>query len=59
MGEYLGLRTTIAITGVGGLLLGFALVRYAPLRTMHELPEPADAPLPPVKPTAVKEITAE
>jgi MFS family permease len=59
MGEYLGLRTTIAITGVGGLLLGVALVRYSPLRTMHELPEPADAPLPPVKPTAVQEIAAE
>ncbi len=62
MGEVLGLRATIAITGVGGLLLGLTLLRYSPLNAMHDLPEPVDnapQPTPSPTPTAVQEIAAE
>ncbi len=40
MGQYLGLRLTIAIIGVGGLLLGLVMVWKSPLRHMKTLPEP-------------------
>ena len=40
MGQYLGLRLTIAIVGVGGLLLGLVMLWKSPLRHMKTLPEP-------------------
>jgi MFS family permease len=40
----IGLRATIAVAGVGGVLLGLALLRYSPLKGMRELPEPAPSP---------------
>jgi MFS family permease len=43
MGEYFGLRTTIAIVGVGGLLLGVVMMWTSPLRNMKVLPEPSVA----------------
>ena len=45
MGTYFGLRATIVVAGVGGLILGFAMLRYSPLRQMHELPEPVESPV--------------
>ena len=42
MGEAFGLRTTIAVSGIGGLLL--ALVRFSPLMEMKKLPTPVPAP---------------
>ena len=43
MGEALGLRATIAVSGVCGLLLGLALVRFSPLAAMNTLPAPVTA----------------
>ena len=40
MAELFGLRTTIAVSGVGGLLLGLVLMKFSPLAAMHELPTP-------------------
>ena len=45
MGTYFGLRATIVVAGVGGLLLGFAMLRYSPLQQMRELPEPVESPI--------------
>ncbi len=45
LGELLGLRNTIVISGIGGLLLGLALVRFSPLAGMHKLPTPVAAPV--------------
>jgi MFS family permease len=66
MGEYFGLRTTIAVTGIGGLLLGLTLLRYSPLNAMVTLPNPVETPtetptdMPPSPPpTAAQEIAAE
>jgi MFS family permease len=51
VGELFGLRTTIAIAGVGGIVLGLALLRYSPLKQMRELPALASPPTrPPVTP---------
>lgn len=44
MGEYFGLRTTIAIAGGGGLLLGLVLFGFSPLKQMVKLPEPENIP---------------
>ena len=44
MGEAFGLRTTIAVSGIGGLLLALALVRFSPLMKMKKLPTPVPAP---------------
>ncbi len=44
MGEAFGLRTTIAVSGIGGLLLALALVRFSPLMEMKKLPTPVPAP---------------
>jgi len=44
MGEYFGLRTTIAIAGGGGLLLGLVLFGFSPLKQMVTLPEPENIP---------------
>jgi MFS family permease len=38
MGTAFGLRSTIAISGVGGLLLSIALLRFSPLSAMRQLP---------------------
>ena len=47
MAELFGLRTTIAVAGVGGLILGLVLAKISPLAAMHELPTPATyAPAP-------------
>jgi MFS family permease len=59
LGQFLGLRATIAIAGVGGVLLGLALLRYSPLKTMHALPEPAPMPATPHGPAASPQIAAE
>ncbi len=40
MGEWLGLRPTIAICGVGCILLVIALAKISPLSAMQELPTP-------------------
>ena len=40
MAELFGLRTTIAVSGVGGLLLGLVLMKFSPLAAMRELPTP-------------------
>jgi MFS family permease len=40
MAEVFGLRTTIAVSGVGGLLLGLVLMKVSPLAAMRELPTP-------------------
>ncbi len=40
MGEWLGLRPTIAVCGVGCILLVLALTKISPLSSMHSLPEP-------------------
>ena len=44
LGTWLGLRTTIAICGGAGLLLGIALLRWSPLGAMRELPTPENQP---------------
>lgn len=59
LGEFLGLRATIAIVGLGGLLLGLALLRYSPLKTMRALPEPSPIPVTPHGPAASPQIAAE
>lgn len=38
MAELFGLRTTIAVAGVGGLVLAIALAKFSPLVAMRELP---------------------
>ena len=38
MAEVFGLRTTIGVAGVGGLLLCMVLAKFSPLSAMHELP---------------------
>lgn len=38
MAELFGLRTTIAVAGVGGLALGLLLTKVSPLAAMHDLP---------------------
>ena len=38
MAELFGSRTTIAVAGVGGLVLGLLLAKVSPLAAMHELP---------------------
>ena len=38
MAEIFGLRTTIGVAGVGGLLLCMVLAKFSPLSAMHELP---------------------
>ena len=58
MGEFFGLRTTIAIAGVGGLILGVALLRFSPLRHMRHLPEAAHLPPPPAEPGGPTELAA-
>ena len=45
MGTYIGLRATIVVAGIGGLILGFTMLRYSPMMQMRHLPEPADAPV--------------
>ena len=40
LGTWLGLRITIAICGIAGLVLGVALLRWSPLGAMRELPIP-------------------
>ena len=45
MGTYIGLRATIVVAGIGGLILGLAMLRYSPMMQMRHLPEPADAPV--------------
>ena len=40
LGTWLGLRITIAICGVAGLVLGLVLLRWSPLGAMRELPIP-------------------
>lgn len=49
LGTWLGLRPTIAICGVAGLLLGFALFKVSPLGAMRELPntQPKVVPMAP------------
>jgi MFS family permease len=59
LGEFVGLRATIAIAGVGGVVLGLALLRYSPLKTMRALPEPAPMPATPHGPAASPQIAAE
>ncbi len=56
MGEYFGLRATIAIVGVGGLLLGVVMMWTSPLRAMKVLPEPVssnESAAPPNAPTLI------
>ena len=40
LGTWLGLRITIAICGIAGLVLGLVLLRWSPLGAMRELPIP-------------------
>jgi hypothetical protein len=40
LGTWLGLRPTIAICGVSGLLLGLILLKWSPLGAMREMPTP-------------------
>ena len=58
MGEFFGLRITIAIAGLGGLILGVALLRFSPLRQMRHLPEAAHLPPPPAEPGGPTELAA-
>ena len=41
LGTWLGLRVTIAICGIGGLVLGAVLLKWSPVGAMRELPRPA------------------
>jgi MFS family permease len=59
LGEWLGLRTTIAICGVCCLLLIVALVRISPLTAMRELPTPDSFPLPAPRRTPSAEVAGE
>ena len=43
MGTLIGLRATIAVSGLGGVLLALLLIRFSPLMRMHTLPAPATA----------------
>ena len=56
MGEWLGLRPTIAACGVGCIVLVVALAKISPLPAMQELPMPAPLPKPR---TPSAEISAE
>jgi MFS family permease len=58
MGEFFGLRATIAIAGVGGVLLGVALLRFSPLKQMIHLPEAAHLPPPAAEPGGPTELAA-
>jgi hypothetical protein len=40
--EYLGLRATLALAGVGGLVLAALAFFYSPLARMQELPGPEE-----------------
>ena len=57
MAELFGLRTTIGVAGVGGLMLGLVLAKISPLAAMRELP----THIPHVPPTAAssQELAAE
>ena len=55
MAELFGLRTTIAIAGLGTLVLGLALAKVSPLATMRELPTHNQTP--PL--TSSQELAAE
>lgn len=56
LGTWLGLRPTIAICGVTGLLLGLVLLKWSPLGAMREMPIPENqARMVPVSP----EMSAE
>lgn len=45
LGTWLGLRTTIAICGIGGLILGASLLRWSPIGLMRELPTSTQKPM--------------
>ncbi len=57
MAELFGLRTTIGVSGVGGLVLCIVLARFSPLAAMRELP----SHIPRVPPTVAssQELAAE
>ena len=57
MAELFGLRTTIGVAGVGGLVLGLVLAKISPLAAMRELP----THIPHAPPTAAssQELAAE
>lgn len=46
LANWLGMRSTIAICGVGGIFLVWAIVRLSPLAQMRALPKPGDYPVP-------------
>ena len=48
----------IAIAGVGGVLLGLALLRFSPLKQMIHLPEAAHLPPPAAEPGGPTELAA-
>jgi MFS family permease len=44
LGEAIGLRSTIGVIGIAGILLSIAAQLYSPLKFMRELPEPISLP---------------
>lgn len=57
MAEAFGLRTTIGVAGIGGLLLCVVLTKMSPLAAMHELPTHATH-VPPAVPSS-QELAAD
>ena len=57
MAEMFGLRMTIGVAGLSGLLLCVLLTRFSPLAAMHELPTHAEHI--PVPTTSSQELAAE
>jgi MFS family permease len=56
MGEWLGLRVTIGICGLGALVLVFAMFKLSPIAAMKKLPTPDSFPRP--TPITTAEISA-
>jgi MFS family permease len=49
LANWLGLRATIGVCGIAGVLLIVALVKFSPLVAMQKLPTPDAYPVPPPK----------
>ncbi len=47
MGEWLGLRATIGICGIGAVILVFVMFKLSPIAAMRKLPTPDSFPTPP------------
>ncbi len=58
LGEVFGLRTTIFVTGIGGVVLGAVLLAISPLKKMRELPGPSPMPATPHGADASTQIAA-